>query len=313
MAHAGLPLTRVAYGGSALEPADGERPLQVVALALPLAVVGADQAEGLGERDFLAHDSRGLLPLPRLHVAQVARDVDVRGAAGAAGHHVVLTAALGLVEPQSVHDRARGAHLDAGPAEAAARLLERDASVNADAHAILGALVVENSNAAQLVASINAATTAYATREHMSDKWVRVISGDGAGAAAPARRRNAKVLVHRLQLADAVLGAAGAIRGVGGENELHGHPAYAVGADGVGVHDHTLLNLGLAGGNGKSRPVYLDRAEPAAAHGLEVEVLAEVRDEDPRIERGIEHRRALSGLDLASVNGQLHHVPLQRR
>ena len=84
-----------------------------------------------------------------------------------------------------------------------------------------------------------------------------------------------------------------------------------VGAGGVGVNNHALLNLGLAGGDGVAGAVHLDRAEPAATHGLKVWVLAEVRDEDTRIERSVEHRRALCGLDLASVNGQLHHVPLQ--
>lgn len=84
-----------------------------------------------------------------------------------------------------------------------------------------------------------------------------------------------------------------------------------VGTGGVGVDDHPFLNCGLACGNGMPRPVHLDRAQPAAANGFEVRVLAEVRDKDSRIERGVEHGGALDGLDLTPVYGQLHHVPLQ--
>ena len=188
VAHAGLPLARVAHGGSSLEPADGERTLQLVALALALAVVRADGTQGLGERHLLTHDGRSLLPLPRLHVAQVARDVDVRGAAGATRHHVVLATALGFVEAQDIHDRTGGAHLHAGPAEAAARLLERDAPVDANAHAVLGALIVENPNAAQLAAGTHTAAATHAAREHVGDERVGVVRWNGAGAAAPARR-----------------------------------------------------------------------------------------------------------------------------
>ena len=102
----------------------------------------ADVAQALGEGDLLADDRGGAGVLAVADVTQVARDVHVGGAAGAAGHHVVGVG-LGLVKHvEGVHDGAGGAHLDAGAAEAAAGLLQAHGAVGADADALLGVLVV---------------------------------------------------------------------------------------------------------------------------------------------------------------------------
>ena len=136
VAHVGPPLARVSDGGGALETADRQRgAVELVALAGALAVVDADVAQALGERNLLADHGGGAGELALANEPQVARDVDV-GRAALAARHDVVGVGFALVEHvQRVHNGARGAHLDARPAEAAARLLQAHVSVGADADA----------------------------------------------------------------------------------------------------------------------------------------------------------------------------------
>ncbi len=289
VAHAALPLAGVAHRGGTLQAADGERLLQVVALALTLAVVGADVAEALGERHLLAHDGGCLLPLTGLDVTQVARDVDVRGATAAARDDVVLAAAVLLDETDHVHDGAGGAHLDAGTAETAAGLLQGGA-IDGHAHrAVLGTMEADGANATQLLACADAAAAADAAGESVADQRVGGIGGYRTTLAAPALRRDAHVLVHGLQLADTVLGATGAVGGMGCQNQLHRQAAQLVGSITLGVDDHALGGLGHAGADGLVLALHLDHAETASPDGLKVGMSAQMRYEDASIECRVEN------------------------
>ena len=126
----------------------------------------------------------------------------------------------------------------------------------------------DGANAAQLLASTHAASTADAAGEAVADQRVGGVCGHGAALAAPTLGRDAHVLVHGLQFADAVLRAAGAVGGVRRQDELHGKTAQLISGVALGVDDHALVGLGHAGADGLVLAFHLDHAETASPDGL---------------------------------------------
>lgn len=136
----------------------------------------------------------------------------------------------------------------------------------------------------------------------MGDQRVRFVRGDRTALGAPARRRNSQVLIHRLQLALAVLGAAGAIGGMRGQDKLHRQLTHVLGLLACRVDDHSLDNLRLAGTHRLVLTFDLDHAQTASADGLKIGMLTQMRNIDTGIERGFQDILPLACLDLGSVN-----------
>ena len=303
MAHICLPVARIAHGRSALKAADrNRRAVELVALAGILAAMDANVAQALGERDLLAHHRGGASVLTVANMTQVARDIHMSGTARATGDHVIGIGLVLVKHIKRVDDRARGAHLDAGTAKTASGLLQAHAAVRTNANAVLGALVVQDAGAPQLTAGAHTATAPDAAGEHMGDQRVRFVRGDRTALGAPARRRNSQVLIHRLQLALAVLGAAGAIGGMRGQNKLHCQLAHALGLFACRVDGHSLGNLRLAGTHRLVLAFDLDHAQTASADGLKIGVFAQMRNVDAGIERGFQDILPFACLDLGSIN-----------
>ena len=303
MAHVGLPVACIAHGSGALKATDrNRRAVELVALTGILAVVHANVTQALGERNLLAHHRGGAGVLAVADVTQVARNIHVSGAARATGSHVIGIRLVLIEHIERVDDRARRAHLDAGPAKTTTRLLQAHAAVGANANAVLGTLVVQDTGAAQLAAGAHAAAAANAAGEHVGDQRVRFVRGDRTALGAPARRRNSQVLIHRLQLALAVLGTAGAIGGMRGQDQFHRQLAHALGLLTRRVYDHSLGNRRLAGAHRLVLAINLDHAQAASTHGLKVGVLTQMRDVNTGVERGLQDILPLSCLDLGSIN-----------
>ncbi len=168
--------------------------------------------------------------------------------------------------------------------------------------AVLIALVVQDTDAADVAAGTHAAAAADATGEEVVDQRVLRVVGDGAGLHAPTSRGDTHVLVHGLELADTELGAAGAIRWMGGQDKLHGHATNLVRSIGVGVDNHALASLGLAGGKDALLTLNRDGAQAAAANGLKVGMAAEVRNEDAGVQGRLEDGVALLSLYLLAID-----------
>lgn len=94
-----------------------------------------------------------------------------------------------------------------------------------------------------------------------------------------------------------------------GQDEFHGRLAHALGARRGGVDHHAVSHLGLAGAHGLIGPVDAHHAQTATADRLQIGMLAQMRDEDARVERGVEDGCPLVRLDLLAINRQLHVVP----
>ena len=224
------------------------------------------------------------------------------GTARATGDHVIGIGLVLVKHIKRVDDRARGAHLDAGTAKTASGLLQAHAAVRTNANAVLGALVVQDAGAPQLTAGAHTATAPDAAGEHMGDQRVRFVRGDRTALGAPARRRNSQVLIHRLQLALAVLGAAGAIGGMRGQDQFHRQLAHALGLLTRRVYDHSLGNRRLAGTHRLVLAFDFDHAQTTPANGLKIGMFAQMRNVDASIERGLQDILPLARLDLGSIN-----------
>lgn len=115
-------LLGVVLHGEALQIPDGDGLVEALALTALLAVVGAHIAQSVGEGDLLPDDGHGLVVLARGDHAQVVGHVDVGGALQRAGDEGLLPGHVGAEDALPVLERAGGAHLHAGAAEAAVGL-----------------------------------------------------------------------------------------------------------------------------------------------------------------------------------------------
>ena len=167
--------------------------------------------------------------------------------------------------------------------------------------------IVQHLHAALILAGADAATAADAAGEQMGDEGILLIGGDDAGLETPILAVDAHHLIQALELALAELGAAGALGGVGSQHQFHRSSAHSLGSLALGVDHHALFHDGGAGGDGSIGTVDAHAAQAATTLGLKVRVVAQMGDVDPRIQRRMQNRLTLAGLDGLAVDRQFDH------
>ena len=305
----GLPcLLFIVLHGKTLEVADAHGIVDVAALAAGLAQVVADMAQHQGEGHLLADDGHGIAGATLADGADVGGDVDMSGALGRAGHHVIGIGGILVHETHGVHDGAGGAHLDAGAAETAAGVDEGLALGDTGMDAGGVADIVQHLHAALVLAGADAAAAADAAGEQVGDEGVLLIGGNDTGLHTPILAVDAHDLIQALQLALTELGAAGALRGVGSQHQFHRSSADGLSGLTLGVDHHALFHDGGAGGDGGIGTVDAHAAQAATTLGLQVRVVTQMGDINPRIQCRMQNRLTLAGLDGLTVDRQFDHI-----
>jgi hypothetical protein len=87
-----------------------------------------------------------------------------------------------------------------------------------------------------------------------------------------------------------------------GEEQLQRHPPVFAQPFAVGLDVHALATLVVQAGSSLAIPGHFHQAQPAGAHIINAVQMAERRNFDARLRRGVQDRRAFLGADLLSVN-----------
>ena len=299
----------------------GEQPLPVSDLVVAEAAAHAD----LVARDVVArrrpHDHAAAVPHADL-------DRAAHAALGADGAHPALRAGQPLVG--RLHQRGRGADVDAGAAEVAVRFIDRAARPEGHAGREAAPGQRDRGRVAQVVAGPLAAR---AEDAHLrveleigvaavgrgllvlvvGARLVEVRLDVGAPHVGHVRRRLqfaavvlraghaavrddvvAQADVSRAAVLHAVAGQAAVA--VVGQDEGHHLLAHLQRGRAVGAHDHPLAHLRAAGQHLPAHPLDLDDASAAARVGRQPVDVAEVGDVDARVLDDL--HQGTAGLDL---------------
>ncbi len=198
------PEAGVVVGGDALQAADGDGLVEVLAPAGRLAGREAGAAENARERQFFTYHGDGFGILAEADELDVARHVDA-GRAGVGTRHLRFRLARDV--ERAVHQGAGRADRDAGGAELATGFDQRRRD-GADPGAAVGVLHFQAADAAHFVAGHQAAAAvdaqvvvAVVERLVLDDRQLDGLVGRG-------RRRDADVVGHLAQFAVAENGTA---------------------------------------------------------------------------------------------------------
>ena len=292
--------------GEAFQVPDGDGLVQTLALAALLTIVCTDIAQGVGEGHLLPDHGHRFIVLARADHTQIVGDVDVGGALKRAGNEVFLPGALVLFEHALlVLERPGGAHLHAGPAEAAVGLGQRE--VVQGAHVCLAGFlhpVVAEHLHPPHVGAHPYAPAALDTPDHVPvDQGVVGVEVHRLLMELPHTGvvHAGQVLLERLELTVPEGAAAGAL-GMAGHHHLHGGAADGIQRLPLGAYAHPLRRPGHAGGGGGVLPLDHHHTQLAAALSLQVGMRADVGDVNSGSQGGAEDALAFFRLNLDPVD-----------
>jgi len=329
------PQTRVVVRGDALEVADRQRIVEVLAATRRFAHRETGAPKDPRERQSLAHHRDRLAVLAFRRKLHVTRHVDAGRTGVLARHHRLF--ALGGVE-RAVHQRTRRAHGHTGLAEGTAGFDQsgRDgADVGALALRRLDFLHLETAHAAHVVTGDEAATAidaqvvvAIEERLVLDDRQLRGLVGrrrvrdaDVVGDLAQLTGREDRAAARLLRVAVGALRARTAVALRTGEADVRVRAedlrqvrlAHGLDRRRRRRHDHAGRDGGRAGLGQTVRTLDLDHAQVAAALARatlagrgKIGVCAQCRNVQARGSRRIQDRRARRCLDLDAVDAQLH-------
>ena len=245
-----------------------------------------------------------------LVVLHVGRDVAPRAAVRADRVDGAGVLEPALARPELARQRAGRADRDALAAELAVQvLLVGGADLGLEA----AVAEVDRLDALDLVADLDAAAAEDALLQVPLDEGVAVALRVGpplAGVLLPAHAVGVGELLERA----AARGLADhAVVRVVGDQQLEHQLAQLLELRRRGLHLHPLGDGRRAGGDRPRRALDLDDAEPAAAEGAELRVVAERRDRDPVHPRRLEDRHRVGDGDRRAVDRERRHVSASPR
>ena len=234
-------------------------------------------------------------------------------AVSTAGYQCLLTGQIAAEQPLHVHQSTGRTDFDAGGAEPALGLVQRQVVGSRDIslHALL--LIVDGANLTQAAAGTDAAAALDAAVILTDDNRSAGANFQGGllgELVLHAGMENAQILPHCLKLAVAIGTAAGAVVGMAGHDELQRNLTQLGQLLRLGMYLHTFLNFSNAGGYRCLLPVDLHHAHLTSTGGRQIGMGTQMRDIDARGQRGFQYAHALFGLDFGAIYKQRNFAHL---
>ena len=241
-----LPCAVIMFRRESLQVADGNRFVQILMLALCLAVVYADIAEAVRERNLLTDGCVRRSIIALIDKADIARYINMRRTSYAAGHHIIFFANFG--RSQLVADRSGRTYFRAGLAETAVRVGKELVVKRSGIYfQILSLVILQYMNSAEIIAGTYAASAEDAAVHIMKKKRIFFIYGKSLCTIFQASGLRSDILDQHLKFAVAVLRTCGAVFGMTCQKQFQCQHSEALYFLCLCLDDKSVFCLKLAG------------------------------------------------------------------